>query len=217
MPDAKINLLIVDDEATIRKSLSLIFSTLGYNVRSAEDGIAALGEIRNEVPDILLSDLFMPRMSGFELLSVVRRRFPAIRVIAMSGAFSGGEAPLGIAADIFLEKGGLPSVLVRTVKNVACTTRPSILHPGTPLPAWIAKNGHDPAGEEYVLVTCPECLRALPQVLGRDASSICETRCPHCSGLIQYAIVPPVGGVLAQGPPRKQSGTVGSEAGLMLV
>ena len=53
----------------------------------AEDGFSALAEIRKEVPDILLSDLNMPRMSGFELLSVVRRRFPSIRTIAMSGAF----------------------------------------------------------------------------------------------------------------------------------
>lgn len=210
MPDAKINLLIVDDEPSIRKSLSLIFSTLGYNVRAAENGIAALGEIRNKVPDILLSDLNMPRMSGFELLSVVRRRFPAIRVIAMSGAYSGDELPTGVAADLFFEKGSRPFVLVRMVKAVAHATRPSIPHP-----AWIAMNGHDPAGEEYVLVTCPECLRAFPQVLGKDARLIRETDCPHCSGLIQYAIVQPEGGGMAEDPPRKPSGRVVREAGLM--
>ena len=57
-------------------------------MRSAEDGFSALEEIRRLTPDVLLSDLNMPHMSGFELLSVVRRRFPAIYAIAMSGAFS---------------------------------------------------------------------------------------------------------------------------------
>jgi len=40
-------------------------------------------------------------MSGFEFLSVGHRRFPAIQVIAMSGALSGGSVPLGVAADVF--------------------------------------------------------------------------------------------------------------------
>lgn len=46
-----------------------------------------------------------PRMSGFELLSVVRRRFPSIAAIAMSGSFVSDGVPPGIAADAFYEKG----------------------------------------------------------------------------------------------------------------
>jgi CheY-like chemotaxis protein len=62
-------------------------------VRCAEDGYSALQEIRRESPEILLFDLKMPRMSGFELLINVRRSFPAIQVIAASGSFSGNEVP----------------------------------------------------------------------------------------------------------------------------
>ena len=83
MPTEKANLLIVEDEPSTRESLSGILSEFGNRVRSAEDGFSALVEIQNNSPDIILSDLNMPGMSGFELLSVVRRRFPAIRVIAM--------------------------------------------------------------------------------------------------------------------------------------
>jgi CheY-like chemotaxis protein len=86
-------LLIVDDEPSIRISISQVLAEIGYRVRSAEDGFSALREIHRESPDIVLSDLNMPGMSGFELLSVVRRRFLAILVIAMSGAFSGNEVP----------------------------------------------------------------------------------------------------------------------------
>ena len=73
MPQAK--LLIADDEAPVRTVLSAALEEFGYEVRTAEDGFSALAEIRLEVPDLLISDLHMPRMSGFELLSVVRRRF----------------------------------------------------------------------------------------------------------------------------------------------
>jgi len=61
--------------------------------------LTALAEIRNEVPDIILSNLNMPDRSAFEFLSVVRRRLPPLRVIAMSGAFRGDEALSGVAAD----------------------------------------------------------------------------------------------------------------------
>src|ERR1700691_3261502 len=116
MPKATVNLLVVDDDAALRMSLSHIFAAFGHRVRCAADGFSALSELRVEVPDIILSDLNMPGMSGFELLSVVRRRFPSIRVIAMSGEFSGKKVPLGIAADAFYEKGTGPSFLLRTVE-----------------------------------------------------------------------------------------------------
>ncbi|MBB6143786.1 CheY-like chemotaxis protein [Silvibacterium bohemicum] len=189
MPSAKVKLLIVDDEASLRASLSLIFTTFGHSVRSAEDGFSALVEMRNELPDVLISDLNMPGMSGFEFLSVVRRRFPAIQVIAMSGAFSGDSVPLGVAADVFYEKGSNPGTLLETVQAMAQMERSSIQHPNTPAPIWIPKNGHDPTGAEYVMVTCPECLRTFPQVLDDAAHPICETGCAHCCSLIHYAIV----------------------------
>jgi len=84
---------------------SEIFKGSGYAVRTASDGFAALASMREQVPDILISDLNMPRMSGFELLSIVRRRFPSIAVIAMSGTYLGFAIPRGIAADAFYAKG----------------------------------------------------------------------------------------------------------------
>jgi CheY-like chemotaxis protein len=113
MPDTKPTLLIVDDEATIRFTLSQIFSEFGHGVRVAADGLSALSEMEREVPDILLSDLNMPGMSGFELLPVVRQHFPTIRVIAMSGAFRGDEAPSGLAADAFYQKGSSVGALLK--------------------------------------------------------------------------------------------------------
>ena len=74
----KEKLLIVDDEASIRKSMSDVLAEMGFRVRSAEDGLSALRELQEDIPDILLSDLNMPGMSGFELLSMAAA-FPRSR------------------------------------------------------------------------------------------------------------------------------------------
>jgi CheY-like chemotaxis protein/DNA-directed RNA polymerase subunit RPC12/RpoP len=160
-------------------------------VRTAEDGFSALAEMRKEIPDILLSDLNMQGMSGFELLSVVRHRFPAIQVIAMSAAFPGDAVPTGVAADAFYEKGKNPSSLLQMVKVMTQTARSSPHHQSALMPIWIQKNGHDPSGAEYVIITCPDCLRTFPQTVGDAIQLIRETACTHCSNLIHYAIVPP--------------------------
>ncbi len=118
MPNAKANLLVVDDEPSIRMSLSCLLKEIGYRVRTAEDGLSALSKIEEEIPDTLLSDLQMPGMSGFELLAVVRCRFPGLRTIAMSGAFCGDEVPCGVAADAFYAKGTGVGSLLRTIETL---------------------------------------------------------------------------------------------------
>jgi len=167
VPQAKVKLLIVDDEPSTRMSLSHIFTDLEYSVRSAADGFTALFEIRREMPDVVLSDLNMPGMSGFEFLSVVRRRFPQIHVIAMSGAFSGDGVQPGVAADAFYEKATNLDSLLQIMEAITHLERPAIQHPSRLTPIWIQSNGHDPSGEAYVMIACPECLRTFPQVLGK--------------------------------------------------
>jgi CheY-like chemotaxis protein len=192
MPTAKISLLIVEDDLSICKSLSILLAESGYKVRSTADGFSALVEMRSDIPDILLSDLNMPGMSGFELLSVVRRRFPAIKVIAMSGAFSGDGVPPGVAADAFYEKGTNLGSLLQIVEAMTRSQRPSPFQYSSPLaPIWIPRNGHDSSGEAYVVITCPECLRTFSQTLDKAIWSISETSCVYCHSLIHYAIVQP--------------------------
>jgi CheY-like chemotaxis protein len=134
MSNATVKLLIVDDDEPVRESLSQLFMEFGHSVRSVQDGPSALFEIRQEVPDIILSDLNMPGMSGFELLSIVRRRFPGIRVIAMSGGFSVDDIPRGLAADAFYEKGAKLSLLLQIVQAMTCEQRSPALHHRPPAP-----------------------------------------------------------------------------------
>ena len=66
------------------------------------------------------TDLNMPLMSGFELLAMIRCQFPAIPLIAMSGAFSGRRVPIGVSADAFYEKATHPVLLVQLVDAMTC-------------------------------------------------------------------------------------------------
>lgn len=204
MPSVKVKLLIVDDDALLRTSLSQTLTEFGHSTRSAEDGFSALREIRNEIPDIILSDLNMPGMSGFEFLSVVRRRFPAIRVIAMSGTLSGGVVPPGVVADAFYEKGTKLNYLLQIMQDMTHMEQRFLQRPSTLAPIWIPTNGHDSSGEEYVMIACPECLRVFPQVFGKDARVIKKADCAHCSSLIHYAIVQPSAPMFGHTPQRKQ-------------
>ena len=76
MRTRKPTILIVEDNNQIRGLLRDILELSGYIVRLARDGVAALEDLSVEIPNVVLSDLYMPRMSGFELLPVVRQQFP---------------------------------------------------------------------------------------------------------------------------------------------
>lgn len=199
MPNLKTSLLVVDDSAALCKTLSVLFTALGYAVRLASNGFSALDAIRAATPDVLLSDLNMPEMSGYELLSVVRRRFPSVRVIAMSGAFTGMAVPAGVAADAFYEKGQRPILLLRIVEGIMRPRHAQAMHPSrSGAPIWIPTNGHNTSGEPYVIITCPECLRAFPQVLDKSSSEILDAKCAYCANPINYAIVPSAETMLSQ-------------------
>jgi CheY-like chemotaxis protein len=192
MPNLKAKMLIVDDEPTTRALLCQVFRGLGHEVKSAEDGFTALEEIRTEVPDVLLSDLNMPGMSGFELLSVVRRRIPRIYVIASSGAFSGGEVPNGVAADAFYEKATGLGGLFRLLKTAAPYEQGARVGADASTPIWISPSRHDDTSEARVLITCPQCLRAFPLQVGAADFVIHETSCVYCETAIHYATVQPM-------------------------
>ena|ERR1035438_10347992 len=70
------NRVLLVDEPLIRKLISGQLVAAGYVVQTASDGLDALGKLRAELPDLIISDLNMPRMSGFELLAIIHKRFP---------------------------------------------------------------------------------------------------------------------------------------------
>jgi CheY-like chemotaxis protein len=183
-----LDLLIVEDEADTRLLLAQIFTMRGFTVRSADDGFAALQMIRSAVPDILLSDLNMPGMSGFELLCVVRRLYPQIHVIATSGAYSGTNVPKGIAADGFHEKAAGMAALFELMDTAANIGHTSFYSERTPTPLWIDLERRMPFESNHVLINCPACLRPFRQTVEEINAEIRETNCLYCGGKVDYAI-----------------------------
>jgi CheY-like chemotaxis protein len=97
-------ILFVDDEEGLRITTKAILESQGYYVVCARDGLEGLEALKETLPDLVISDLQMPNMNGFEFLSVVRRRFPKLPVIAISGEFRGIDIPGSVFADAFFEK-----------------------------------------------------------------------------------------------------------------
>ncbi len=78
-------ILVVDDEEGICLSLKGILTDEGYDVLTAMSGEECLRLIEDELPDLILLDIWLPGMDGIEVLKVVKSRYPQIQVIMMSG------------------------------------------------------------------------------------------------------------------------------------
>lgn len=67
-----LTILAIDDSATMRDMLRLALSSAGFNVHLAEDGIDALEKFPGMEPDVIITDINMPRMDGFGVIDAVR-------------------------------------------------------------------------------------------------------------------------------------------------
>lgn len=79
------SILLVDDEAGIRKVLSIALSDLGYQVHTAENGVEALRIFEEKRPPIVLTDIKMPEMDGIELLRRLKKISPDTEIIMITG------------------------------------------------------------------------------------------------------------------------------------
>lgn len=77
--------LIADDEQTVRDVVRRILEMDGHRVLEAGDGEEAIRIVRVEKPELVLVDLFMPRKEGLETIMQLRRSFPEVKIIAVSG------------------------------------------------------------------------------------------------------------------------------------
>ncbi|HEY3706911.1 MAG TPA: response regulator [Terracidiphilus sp.] len=176
-------ILIVDDEPNMLKVGKMLLESEGYEVHTGADGFEGLAALKQSMPDIIISDLRMPNMSGFEFLSVVRRRFPNIPVVVISGEYSSGPVPANVLADAFFSKGGYRAQeLFQKILDLIheLPMRPREANPLRPA-VWVQK------AKGSVVVTCTQCLRTFP--VGHVAAGPNEAECDFCGCKVRFELI----------------------------
>lgn len=85
MTDRK-RILIIDDDAGVRETIGENLAACGFDIEEAADGEQGLKLIRaDSPPHIIITDIIMPRQEGLETIMKIRKAYPAIKVIAISG------------------------------------------------------------------------------------------------------------------------------------
>ena len=114
-------ILIIDDEPQIVRALELLMQREGFEVRSASDGVEALSAIEDAAPDLILLDLMMPRMDGFELCQKIRLN-PAwknmiIVILTAKGRDIEREKGMALGADHYVTKPFSTREVVQLIKS----------------------------------------------------------------------------------------------------
>jgi YesN/AraC family two-component response regulator len=109
-----LKILLVDDELLTRKTLEAYLSRKGYDVISAEDGHHATRLLKKYTPDIVITDIIMPEINGIELILDIQKKYPSIKIIAISGGCKiNASTHLNIAKDL-----GVQAILTKPVTDV---------------------------------------------------------------------------------------------------
>ena len=78
-------ILIIDDESQIRSMLRLMLERAGYEIAEAPDGIDGIRQYRENPADLIITDLIMPNKDGIGMIIDLKKEFPKVKIIAMSG------------------------------------------------------------------------------------------------------------------------------------
>ena len=102
-------ILVMDDDEGVRRGIGKVLVRAGHEVIEAPDGRVALALLKDEPPDLVICDLFMPEMDGVEVLRELRRDYPDLPVVAISGGAYQGKVQLldvakGLGAVAVLKK-----------------------------------------------------------------------------------------------------------------
>lgn len=121
------HILVVDDEPHIVRLIQVNLERQGYNVRTANSGAQALTRIQESRPAMLISDVMMPEMDGFELLSTIRRDpvLADLPVLMLTAKTQDADVMRGYSrgADMYLTKPFNPLELTQFVKRILSASK----------------------------------------------------------------------------------------------
>ncbi|MCX7856998.1 MAG: PAS domain S-box protein [Deltaproteobacteria bacterium] len=195
-------ILIVDDRDEARYLLETILKSQGYVVIPARNGIEALSRMNSESIDLVITDILMPDMDGFELIRRMRgnENLKGIPVIVYTATYTGPEDEnfaLKIGANRFLQKPTEPDELIKVVKDILEkkeTSIPAEIGEAEALKAFSErlirkleiqterwKNTFESILDGIAIVspdgTILECNKAMNEILGKKAQEIIGNKC----------------------------------------
>jgi CheY-like chemotaxis protein len=116
-------ILLVEDDELLRRTLARLLIRTGYEVDEAINGRAALEQMTQNRADLVVTDMIMPEMEGVETIVALRRDFPGVKIIAMSGGgMTSAENHLKIAdalgSDKIMTKPLVPGQFLKAVREL---------------------------------------------------------------------------------------------------
>jgi two-component system chemotaxis response regulator CheY len=122
--------LTVDDSSAMREILRLVLTAAGFGVAQAEDGVHGLGMLGGAAPDVIITDINMPRMNGFGFIEAVRRnpRYRGVPILVLSSENDPQKKARARAAGAvgWIVKPFTPAKLLDTVDRVSLGLSPSL-------------------------------------------------------------------------------------------
>jgi CheY-like chemotaxis protein len=118
------NILIIDDEPDVRDALKRVLDRAGYSVRTVESAVGAAAELERVPTDVVITDIIMPKIDGVQAIESIRKAFPSVRIIAISGGGNFGISayqPAAITTTAYLasaEKAGAHLVMTKPFESI---------------------------------------------------------------------------------------------------
>ena len=78
-------ILVIDDDEQVRKALRALLQREGYDVAEAPDGREGMKAVQEHIPDLVMADIIMPEQDGLETIRKIRKDYPDVKVVAISG------------------------------------------------------------------------------------------------------------------------------------
>jgi CheY-like chemotaxis protein len=98
-------ILVIDDERDVRDSVKYILDLAGYSVGTAESATEALDQLARIPTDLVITDIIMPKIDGVQAIEMIRKSFPLVRIVAISGGGNFGATayqPAAIKTNAYL-------------------------------------------------------------------------------------------------------------------